>query len=165
MQKIGVFFVCLGNICRSPMAKGLFLAKVKERGLSERFDVASGGTSGYHVGEPPDPGAIRAARAAGIDLSRDRSHQATRADLQSYDYILACDRTNRRDLVRLAPELAHKVRLLREFGPSPGDLDVPDPWGEGERSFQRSFDIIDEAAEGLLEHILREHPELGGATR
>jgi protein-tyrosine phosphatase len=165
MQKLGVYFVCLGNICRSPMAKGLFQAKVQQRGLTEHFDIASAGTSSYHLGEAPDPGAVRVARDAGIDLSRDRASQATRADLLRYDYVIALDRTNRRDLRRLAPELAHKIRLLREFEPGGGELDVPDPWGEGQRSFQRSFEIIDSAAEGLLDHILGEHPELGQGNR
>ena len=154
MDPIRVIFVCLGNICRSPMAKGLFLAKVKERGLSHLFEVDSAGTSSYHVGESPVPGAVSAAKRAGVDISRDRSSQVTRADMGYYDVIIALDRANRRDLNRLGAEYADRVHLLREFDPEKGDLDVPDPWGGGSRSFQRSCDIIDRSAEGLLEFLL-----------
>ena len=153
-MKTRVMFVCLGNICRSPLGHGLFLAQVAERGLSDQFDVASSGTSAYHAGEPPDPGSVRVARDVGVDISGQRSQHVTAADLEHYDYVVAMDRSNQRDLLRIDPTKAHKIHLMRSFQAAPDSLDVPDPWGGGIGGFQQVCDMVTEACEGLLEHIL-----------
>ncbi len=149
-----VLFVCLGNICRSPMAEGLFKAKVKARGLERRFEVDSAGTSSYHVGDPPDPGSVKVAARVGVDISRDRSRQVTASDLQTFDYVIAMDRSNQRGLLQLGGEYEHKIHLMRSFEPGADSLDTPDPWGGGIRSFERMYKIVDRAVDGLLEHIL-----------
>jgi protein-tyrosine phosphatase len=155
-EPIRVIFVCLGNICRSPLAKGVFMAKAAQRGLSDRIEVDSAGTSAYHVGEPPDPGSLRVARRVGIDLSRDRARQVTRRDLGRFDYIIALDRSNRRNLERVGAD-PDKVHLLRDFEPNAHSPDVPDPWGGGLDGFEDVYAIVDRATEGLLDHIVGEH--------
>jgi len=155
-MKTRVMFVCLGNICRSPLGQGLFMAKVADRGLADAFHVESSGTSSYHVGEAPDPGSVRVARRAGIDISGQRSQQVSLDDLESFDYVIAMDRSNERDLLRRAPDKRPKVHLMRSFQSDPDSLDVPDPWGGGPRGFERVCDIVSEACDGLLDHILRD---------
>lgn len=151
---IRVVFVCLGNICRSPMAKGLFEAKVRDRGLADRFEIDSAGTSSYHVGDRPDPGSIEVAQRVGVDLRDDRSRQVTKRDLETFDYVIAMDRKNHRDLVRLGSQWKGKIHLMRSFEEGATDMDTPDPWGGGIGAFERMHDIVDRACEGLLDHIL-----------
>jgi protein-tyrosine phosphatase len=157
MSAIRVVFVCLGNICRSPMAKGLFQSKLQERGLGASFYVESAATSSYHVGDRPDPGSIRVARNVGIDISGDRSQQMTRSDMSRFDYVIAMDRSNYRNLVDLDPQEEQKIHLLRSFESDAEDLNVPDPWGGGNRGFEIMYDIIDRAVDGFLDHLVQEH--------
>ncbi|MCB9795718.1 MAG: low molecular weight phosphotyrosine protein phosphatase [Alphaproteobacteria bacterium] len=153
MAQTSVLFICLGNICRSPLAEGLFRAEVERRGLSHRFEIDSCGTSGYHAGEPPDPGSVRVARAHGLDISAQRSRQLTREDVQRFDYLVCMDASNRHRVRQMTgPE---KVWLMREFDPAgASQLGVPDPWGGGADGFQEVYDIVSRCCAGLATHIL-----------
>ncbi|HEY8468558.1 MAG TPA: low molecular weight protein-tyrosine-phosphatase [Longimicrobiales bacterium] len=158
-QRIGVLFVCLGNICRSPLAEAVFRAQVKRAGLEDRFYVDSAGTSAYHEGEEPDPRAKQVARARGVELTG-RARQIYEADVHRFDYIVAMDESNRADVQRLvarAGRHAPQVRLLREFDPEAGgDLEVPDPYYGGPDGFELVHDIVERACAGLLAHICAE---------
>jgi protein-tyrosine phosphatase len=152
---VKVLFVCLGNICRSPTAEGLFRKLVAEKGFDSIIEIDSAGTHAYHVGSPPDPRAQAAARRRGVDLSGLRGRQATRADLERFDYILAMDRENMANLLAICPDgLERKVRLFMEFAPD-WPLEVPDPYFGGPAGFDRVLDMLEEAARGLLEDIRR----------
>jgi len=154
-ETVSVLFVCLGNICRSPLAEGVFLELVREEDLDHRFEVDSAGTGAYHVGESPDPRSVEVARRNGIEL-RGAARQVTTGDLDTYDYVLAMDRSNLRNLESLeAPSSSASVRLLREFDPdADGDLDVPDPYYGGPGGFDRVYEMIDRSCRVLLEEIL-----------
>ena len=160
MEPIRVCFVCLGNICRSPTAEAVFLHLLREEGLAERVAVDSAGTSGYHVGERAHPGTRAEAKRRGIEVPS-RSRRFVRDDFARFDYVVAMDAQNRRDLARLAPDDAAraKVHLFRDFDPaSPEGSSVPDPYYEG--GFDRVFDICEAAARGLIAHLRAER--LGG---
>ncbi len=147
-----ILFVCLGNICRSPMAEGVFRAEAARRGLDVEIDSA--GTSDWHVGEPPDPRAREAAAGIGIDISALRGRQATRRDMRTHDLILAMDRENLDHLKRLAgPEHAHKVRLFLDFAPDRMEDEVPDPYYGGPEGFAHVLDLLQDAARGLADHV------------
>jgi low molecular weight protein-tyrosine phosphatase len=166
---VRVLFVCLGNICRSPTAEGVMRALVREAGLQEKVELDSAGTGGWHVGSPPDPRAAAAAGARGIDLGGS-ARTVTSADFERFDLVLAMDRSNARELRRLArdDEQRAKVRLLREFDPararegatagedasaSGADLDVPDPYYGAAGGFEEVLDLVQAACAGLLEQI------------
>jgi protein-tyrosine phosphatase len=156
---IRVCFVCLGNICRSPTAEAVMRHLVEQEGLSESIAVESAGTGDWHVGDPPDRRACAVGVARGISLSGVAA-QFTAADFARYDHVLAMDRANRDDLLRMAPGPAEraKVRLLRSFDASaPPDADVPDPYYGGARGFEEVFDICERACRGLLDHLRRAH--------
>ena len=158
MTKVSVLFVCLGNICRSPTAEGVFRAVVRAHGLEDLIAVDSAGTHAYHIGEAPDTRAQAAAARRGIDLSRLRGRQATRTDIESFDFILAMDSENLRHLRAMSPAgLEHKIRLFLEFAPARPEREVPDPYFGGESGFDRVLDMVEEAANGLLEHIRGEY--------
>ncbi len=147
-----ILFVCLGNICRSPMAEGVFRAEAIRRGLE--VDIDSAGTSDWHVGEPPDPRAREAAAGIGIDISGLRGRQATRRDMETYDLILAMDRDNLEHLKRLAgPEHADKVRLFLDFAPRRMEDEVPDPYYGGPEGFAHVLELLQDAARGLADHV------------
>ena len=159
---VRICFVCLGNICRSPTAEGVFLSLIEQAGLAHAFEVDSAGTAGYHAGEPADRRSARAARARGIDLPS-RARRFVRADFERFDYVLAMDGSNLGDLIELAPtESARaKVRLLRSFdATAEPNAEVPDPYYGGGRGFEDVLDICERACEGLLEHV-RNHHGLG----
>lgn len=165
---VRVCFVCLGNICRSPTAEGIFLALIRERGLEHRFEVDSAGTSGAHVGEAADSRAQKTANARGFDLPS-VSRQFTAADFSRFDYVLAMDSKNKRDLLRLAGSDVdrEKVHLLRDFERSslppahPAraragmfEKEVPDPYYGGRDGFEEVFDMCEAACVGFLEHVI-----------
>ena len=152
---ISVLFVCLGNICRSPTAEGIFRATCQERGLSDQFRIDSAGTAGWHVGKPPDTRAIQAARRRGVDVFMLRARQVEAADFEKFDFILAMDESNVEDLIAMRPQgsSAHLHRFL-EFARSANLLDVPDPYYGGDEGFELVLDLITEASEGFLDHLI-----------
>jgi len=154
--RLSVLFVCMGNICRSPTAEGVFRRHVEEAGLSKLIAIASAGTHGYHVGDPPDRRAQAAALRRRYDLSGQRAQQVQKADFERFDYVLAMDRANLAHLHReAAPELRHKARLFLQFGTS-GMLDVPDPYYGANEGFEHVLDLVEDASRGLLEHLQRQ---------
>ena len=151
---VRILFVCLGNICRSPTAEGVFRKRAMEAGLADRIEIDSAGTHAYHVGAPPDARAQQAARQRGIDLSGLRGRQATVRDIEQFDYVLAMDRENHENLLDICPDgFEHKVRLFMEFAPTRSEKEVPDPYFGGPAGFDHVLDMIDEAAAGLLDDI------------
>jgi protein-tyrosine phosphatase len=155
---IGVCFVCLGNICRSPTAEGVMQHLVAQASLEDRFLIDSAGTGAYHVGERADPRSRAEARRRGLELAS-RARQFVAGDYRRFDYVIAMDRQNQRHLEGLAggPAELAKLFLLRTFEDSPRELDVPDPYYGGDRGFADVFDIVERACRGLLAHIRAEH--------
>ena len=155
-MKISVLFVCLGNICRSPTADAVLAHKIVSQGLESRLLVDSAGTGDWHVGEPPDPRAQRHAARRGYDLSRLRARQVVADDFHRFDFILAMDRNNLRELERMRPSAyTGELDLFLRYGSGSGGLEVPDPYYGGERGFEEVLDLVEEAADGLLAHIRR----------
>lgn len=151
----GVLFVCLGNICRSPLAEGLFQQLVEQRGLQSQYTVASAGTGNWHVGDPADSRMIVTARQHGIEL-QGRAQQVSRQDFDLFDMILAMDRANQAQLLRVAQDDTERARihLLREFDPQAGsDLDVPDPYFGGPDGFERVYQMVARACVSLLSEM------------
>jgi protein-tyrosine phosphatase len=148
--EVSVLFVCLGNICRSPTAEGVFRRRVEQAGLADRVFVDSAGTGDWHVGNPPDARAQEAARRRGIDLSPLRARLVTEADLDAFDLVLAMDGSNLGALEAMRPGRA--VRML-VFAPQAGTLDVPDPYFGGAGGFDHVLDLIEAASDGLLERV------------
>ncbi|MBJ6611372.1 MAG: low molecular weight phosphotyrosine protein phosphatase [Candidatus Thiothrix moscowensis] len=158
MEKIKVLFVCMGNICRSPTAQGVFEQLVHSQGLAERILIDSAGTHAYHVGNPPDTRSQAAARGRGLDLSTQRARQVQRDDFGSFDYILAMDRANLHDLHRQSTsEQRERIHLFMQFASRWDTDEVPDPYYGGNSGFERVLDMVEDAAVGLLEHIRRNH--------
>lgn len=157
MTTHSVLFVCLGNICRSPTAEGVFRQLLSNRNLQELFVVDSAGTGDWHIGNPPDRRAQNAAAERGIDISNLRARQVNDRDIHRFDYVIAMDRANRQELITLVGQThAHKVHLLLEFTDIAGFNEVPDPYYGGERGFDQVLDLIEQASEGLLQHILNQ---------
>lgn len=155
-KRVKVLFVCMGNLCRSPMAEGVFKHYVAQAGLQDLIASDSAGTHDYHVGDPPDARALRASERRGYDLSALRGRQVSRGDFGEFDYLLAMDEANLRALERLCPsQHAHKLKLLMEFSIGPALREVPDPYYGGEPSFERVLDLVEQAAQGLLDHLRR----------
>lgn len=155
---VRVLFVCLGNICRSPTAEGVFRALVESEGLAGQIEIDSAGTHAYHIGEGPDPRSQEAAARRGIDLSSLRGRRATVVDIEEFDYVLAMDQENYANLMQLAPvQLESRVSLLMKFAPKRSEDEVPDPYFGGEGGFDRVLDMIEDAARGLLADIRRQH--------
>lgn len=155
---INVLFVCFGNLCRSPMAQGVFGKLVEEQGLSGRIVARSAGTHTYFVNDPPDPRAQEVAGDRGIDLSGIRARRVAPRDLENADYVVAMDQENYDQLRSLLPsgQLA-KLWLLSEFAPGLGVHDIPDPYYGAINGFERVMALVDEAAKGLLTHIRTTH--------
>jgi protein-tyrosine phosphatase len=158
-DRIGVLFVCLGNICRSPLAEGVFRHVVEEAGLADRFDIDSAGTSSYHTGSPPDARTVTVARQRGLDLDH-AARQVADEDLHRFDYVLVMDASNRGKVQRRAAQTKGRaeVRMLREFDPdAAGELDVPDPYFGGDDGFEAVHDMVERSCRALLDHIRAEH--------
>jgi protein-tyrosine phosphatase len=155
---IRVLFVCLGNICRSPLAEGVFRDLVSRAGLDARVEADSAGTGGWHVGEPPDPRSQEVARRHGLDLSDQRGRRIEPEDFDGFDYVLAMDAQNLDHLRRLArPGQRARVARLLDDVPGVRLRDVPDPYyGDGD-GFERVYDLITRGCEALLERIRRDH--------
>lgn len=152
-DQASVLFVCLGNICRSPSAEGVFRQLAEEQGLADKLRIDSCGTGNWHIGKTPDARAVGAAERRGIDISDLKARQIQAEDLDRFDYVLVMDRSNLADV----REMWHQnggtePRLFLEFSES-GQAEVPDPYYGGEGGFERVLDLIHEASEGLLEDI------------
>ena len=153
---VKILFVCLGNICRSPTAEGVFRNLVQREANDLKVFIDSAGTHGYHIGHPLDSRAIEAAARRGIDLTPLRGRQASVGDIAEFDYVLAMDRHNYAHLVSIAAQqYQDKISLLMEFAKDRREQEVPDPYYGGDRGFDQVLDMIEEAAEGLLADILR----------
>jgi protein-tyrosine phosphatase len=152
---VRVLFVCSGNICRSPMAEGVFQHMVDEAGLGDKITVDSAGTGSWHVGESADRRTRRELSKHGISYSG-RSRQLNRGDFDKFDYILAMDHSNLRNIQAKAPRStqAH-IQMLLDYAPSLGTREVPDPYYDG--GFDYVYDLVHATAEGLLAHIRQEH--------
>ncbi|MEM6773435.1 MAG: low molecular weight protein-tyrosine-phosphatase [Pseudomonadota bacterium] len=149
-----VLFVCLGNICRSPTAEGVFREFARAEGLIDDIAIDSAGTGAWHVGEPPDQRAQAAAASRGYDLSAQRARQVDPADFARHDLILAMDRTNFDDLCALCPPgMQDRIRLFLSFAPGAEIEEVPDPYYGAGDGFQRVLDLVEDASRGLLEHL------------
>jgi len=154
--RIRILFVCLGNYCRSPTAEGVFRLLAKTEAPDLPVDVDSAGTADYHVGSPPDPRSQRAARHRGIDLSGLRGRQISARDFAEFDFILAMDEDNLRDLKALQPKRSRaRVQLFMEYAPEAGRLDVPDPYCGDAAAFEEVLDLTTAASRGLLNALLK----------
>ena len=156
-DKIRIMFVCLGNICRSPLAHGIFRGLVAEAGLEDRFEIASSGTGAWHIGEPPDARMHQTARRHGVSLDGLRAQQFTTADLAASDHIFVMDKGNLHDVLFLdsGDQHGHKVRLFRELDPDPGDYQVPDPYYQGR--FDYVYALVERTARALLDRLVEEY--------
>ena len=151
---VRVLFVCMGNICRSPTAEGVFRHKVNSAGLDKQIHIDSAGTHAYHVGEPPDQRAQAAARQRGFDLSAQRARRVHASDFEQYDYIMAMDEANYADLVSACPaHLQQRINLFLDFAHNSNTREVPDPYYGGDHGFEHVLDLVEAAAEGLLKQI------------
>lgn len=151
MGKINVLFVCMGNICRSPTAEGVFTKLIKDRQLDAHFAVDSAGTHAYHVGDAPDLRAQKAARERGVELTHLRARKVTPADFEHFDYILAMDDDNYTILINACPDLhKEKIRYLLDYAPHLQVREVPDPYYGGSYGFERVLDLIEAASAGFL---------------
>ena len=154
-QEISVLFVCLGNICRSPLAEGVFRHVLDEEGLSDRFRVDSAGTGSWHGGESPDHRAIRTAATRGVTLGG-HARQVQPEDFKKFDYIVAMDRSNLKDLKEYRDGVGGRAALylLREFDPSGGPgAEVPDPYYGGPDGFEHVYEMVERSCRHLLKHI------------
>jgi len=156
---IRICFVCLGNICRSPTAEAVMRHVVDREGVANKFDIDSAGTGGWHVGEPPDERSAQTARERGFTLEG-AARQVKAADFNRYDYLIAMDRSNHQNLLRMAKndDARAKVFLFRSFDPaSKANAEVPDPYYGGPDGFDNVFDICEAAARGFLDHLRGKH--------
>jgi len=154
MKNIKVLFVCMGNICRSPTAEGVFRHLVTQEGLAQQIQTDSAGTHAYHVGEPPDSRAQQTAENRGIDLSDLRARKVVKQDFEQFEYVLAMDRDNHALLTALCPSGREaRLHLFLDFAPGAGIKEVPDPYYGGPGGFEQVFDLVQQASEGLLADI------------
>lgn len=154
MKQVGVLFVCLGNICRSPLAEAIFKHRVQQESLDHFFTVDSCGTSSYHIGDPPDRRTMSNARRHGVEI-RHLGRQIEINDLVRFDFILAMDQNNLRDIKRIqyADQLKHKLYLMRHFDPVSPDGDVPDPYYGDEAGFEEVYTILDRSIGSFLDYL------------
>ena len=157
-RNISVLFVCMGNICRSPTAQGVFERLVEEHRLSGTIEIDSAGTHAYHVGECPDARATAAAMNRGVDLSSQQARRVSPDDFERFDYVLAMDNDNYEILAASCPPgLESRLRLFLEFAPELEAREVPDPYYGGGSGFERVLDMIEQASKGLLADIRQQH--------
>lgn len=152
-----VLFVCMGNICRSPTAEGVFRRKVQQAGLSNRVYIDSAGTHAYHIGEPPDRRSQRHAQLRGYDLSHLRARMVDDDDFARFDLLLAMDQDNLAELYRRCPpQFLSRCQLFLNFAPHAHAVAVPDPYYGGSDGFERVLDLVEQASEGLLAYVKRQ---------
>ena len=149
-----VLFVCMGNICRSPTAEGVFRKMVESGPLAGKVDIDSAGTHGYHEGAPPDPRAIEHAKQRGYDLTQLRAREVSPSDFERFDYVIAMDELNRRHLKSICPtRLQNKIELILEYGGESDEYEVPDPYQGKPADFETALDLIEAGCEGLHEYL------------
>lgn len=159
MKQTSILMVCMGNICRSPTAEGVLRRKAEAVGMMPQLHIDSAGTHDYHVGNPPDARAQKAALGRGYDLATLRGRQVSDQDFETFDYVLAMDRDNLTNLRQRCPEQhKHKVKLFLAFSSRFPNLNVPDPYYGGNKGFEQVLDMVEDAADGLLAAIRREQP-------
>ncbi len=156
-DKINVLFVCMGNICRSPMAEALFVDQVERAGLSERFHVDSAGTGGWHAGEPPDARMTATAQIRGISMSG-AARQVTLDDLGAFQYVLCMDSDNLHN-VRALGDGDATIELMLSYHKQCSETDVPDPYYGGEEGFERVYELLDVSTAALLKSLCARHIE------
>ncbi len=158
MQKMRVLMVCMGNICRSPMAHGVFAARLRDAGLEHVIQVDSAGTHSYHVGEPPDRRAQLTSRSRGYELGDLRARRLEEQDFREFDYILGMDEDNLSHARALEPEDGRaRVHRFLEFAGARREREVPDPYYGGAQGFEKVLDLIEDAADGFLSHLRERH--------
>lgn len=147
-------FVCLGNICRSPTAEGVFIHKVKQAGLEDYFYIDSAGTSAFHIGESANSKSQATANKHGVHLPS-KARRFEYADLEEFDLILPMDSENLSNIMELdrKDKFEHKIKMMREFDPQPGDGEVPDPYYGGLDGFENVFQVLDRSCEALLDEL------------
>jgi len=161
-RPIRVLFVCLGNICRSPVAEAVFRDVVRRRGLGHAFEIDSSGTGSWHVGHPPDSRMRATAERHGINMDGMRARQFTAGDHSDFDHIFAMDKDNLQDILALDPGAPqrdgsrYRVRLFREADPEPEDFQVPDPYYGGDAGFERVFEMVLRTSEVLVDRFEEE---------
>jgi len=154
MEKIRVLFVCMGNICRSPTAEGVFNALIKSEKVDNRFVIESAGTHAYHVGDSPDLRAQKAAKDRDVDLSSIRARKVIVGDYEDFDYLLVMDDDNYQILLEFCPEqYQHKIKHFLEYAPELNTLEVPDPYYGGKYGFERVLDMVEDASVGFLNKL------------
>jgi len=157
-NSIKVLFVCMGNICRSPSAEGVFRKLVDNLELQADIEIDSAGTHSYHVGEPPDQRAQATALSRDIDLSDLRGRKFIPEDFKKFDYVLAMDQSNYQDMQAQNPGNGKaQLSLFLEFSRKHSEKEVPDPYYGGNQGFENVFNMIQDASEGLLQHIRKNH--------
>lgn len=154
-QKSSILFVCMGNICRSPTAEGVFRKRAQDAGLAGAVFIDSAGTHAYHIGSPPDPRSQEYAEKRGYDLSEQRARKVTASDFVKFDYVLAMDQDNLALLEAACPQqYRHKLGLFMQYAKNSDSDVVPDPYYGGGTGFDRVLDYIEDASDGLIE-VLR----------
>ena len=148
-----MLFICMGNICRSPTAEGVFRHLVEAAGLESRIHMDSAGTHAYHVGNPPDPRSQEAAEARGYDLSEQRARALSEDDCQTFDYLITMDADNLKRVKALCSSPTEEVAPLLSYAPEIDETDVPDPYYGGERGFERVLELVEVGCMGLLDDI------------
>jgi len=154
---VKVLFICMGNICRSPTAEGVFRHMVKQISAEDEILIDSAGTHAYHVGNPPDSRAQEAALKRNVDLSKQRARRVSKDDFAEFDYVIAMDESNRDDLLAICqPKYRDRIHLFLDFAEC-DESEVPDPYyGQG-RGFEIVLNLVEDAASGLLKHINDKH--------
>lgn len=155
-----ILFVCLGNICRFPLAEAIFRHQVRERGVEDQFEIDSAGTSDYHIGAPPDRRSVASAKRRGINVTGS-GRQITAEDLHQFDYVIVMDAQNLADVEQIVDASGGSARVhrLREWDPEPADFDVPDPYYGGPEGFDTVHDIVERSSAAFLDHLLAEAGE------
>ncbi|BDU16980.1 low molecular weight protein-tyrosine-phosphatase [Lysobacter auxotrophicus] len=158
-EPVRLLVVCLGNICRSPVAEGVLRARIATSTLAGQVELDSAGTGDWHVGEPPDRRAIANAASHGIDISGLRARQLSDADYRTFDWLLCADRANLRDVRARAPADAHaRIALLLDWAGVQDEGEIPDPYTGGAAQFEHVYQLLDRAADGAIARLRREYP-------
>lgn len=156
MTKLKILFVCLGNICRSPLAEAVFSEKVRKAGLAEEITIDSCGTGGYHIGHQPDPRSIAVATAHRIPIGHE-ARQLRKSDLRSFNYVVGMDDQNIRDILALDRAPTAEVVKMRQFDRLGPNLDVPDPYYGGDEGFEQVYQMLDRSSDVFLSYLIETH--------